>query len=138
MKIAIEVKVQASRESVWQAWTTPSAIKQWNFASNDWCCPAAELDLQEGGHFKYRMQEADGELGFDFTGTFTQIQPQQLIEFELGDGRSVSVEFTSNDQGTLVREVFEAEDEDSAEQQRLGWLSILQNFKSFVENNNSA
>jgi len=43
------------------------------------------------------------------------------------------VEFTETTNGIKVIETFEAEDENSAEQQRQGWQSILNNFKKHVE-----
>jgi hypothetical protein len=38
-KITVEIEVAAPAQVVWHAWTTPSDIVQWNFASDDWCCP---------------------------------------------------------------------------------------------------
>jgi len=56
MKITIETTVAAPLAEVWRAWTTPDDITQWNAASPDWHCPAAELDLRAGGAFSYRME----------------------------------------------------------------------------------
>jgi len=38
------------------------------------------------------------------------------------------------DGGVKITEIFETEDEGSAEQQRQGWLCILNNFRKYVEN----
>jgi len=35
-KITVETTVAAPMEVVWQAYTTPEDIKQWNAASDDW------------------------------------------------------------------------------------------------------
>ena len=43
------------------------------------------------------------------------------------------VEFIETINGVKVVETFEAEDENSAEQQKQGWQSILNNFKKHVE-----
>ena len=133
MKIAIETTVKALPEQVWRAWVTPSEIMGWNFASDDWCCPAAEIDLVEGGRFKYRMEAKDGSAGFDFEGTYTLIAPLQEIHFRLDDERAVSVVFEPGGNGIRVVETFDAEDENSAEMQRQGWQAILNNFKAHVE-----
>lgn len=53
MKITVEATIAAPIEVVWRAWTTPDDIKRWNAASDDWHCPAAELDLRPGGQFSY-------------------------------------------------------------------------------------
>ncbi|MDF1837889.1 MAG: SRPBCC domain-containing protein [Planctomycetota bacterium] len=133
MQISIEVKVAASIDRVWQAWTRPQDIQQWNFASDEWQCPDAQIDLKPGGRFSYRMEAKDGSMGFDFSGTFTKVTPHQSITFELGDGRPVVVEFETDRKTVTVRETFEAESENAAQQQKQGWQAILDNFARFVE-----
>lgn len=134
MKIAIETTVNAPIRVVWEAWTTPDSITKWNFATPEWCCPKAEIDLKPSGKFSYRMEAKDGSMGFDFAGEFTAVEELSLIKFHLGDNREVEVRFSENGEAVNVTETFEAEDENSAEQQKQGWQSILNNFKSYVEN----
>jgi uncharacterized protein YndB with AHSA1/START domain len=133
MEIAIETTVHAPLDQVWSAWITPDDIKQWNSASDDWHCPAAEMDLRVGGTFTYRMEARDSSMGFDFQGTFTSIRELQTIEYALDDDRKVRIDFSETEQGTRVVETFDADDEFAAEQQRQGWQSILNKFKKHVE-----
>ncbi len=133
MTITIETTVSASVAATWKAWTSPDSITQWNFASDDWACPRAEIDLRPGGKFKYRMEAKDGSMGFDFEGEFTEVDPDRRIVYSLGDDRKVAVAFVPVAGMTRVTESFEAEDAHSAEQQKQGWQSILNNFKKFVE-----
>ncbi|MDU0112370.1 SRPBCC family protein [Psychrosphaera aquimarina] len=133
MKISIETLVNASLENVWSAWVTPNDIVQWNFASDDWICPKANIELVVGGKFNYRMEAKDGSFGFDFEGRFTSIIFHEQIEYVLDDDRKVLVTFTQTNEGVKLVETFEAESENSGEQQKQGWLSILNNFKQHVE-----
>lgn len=133
MKISIETVVSAPLSSVWSSWVTPEDITKWNYAIDEWCCPNAEINLQVGEKFSYRMEAKDGSMGFDFEGTFTKVTPNEAIHFELEDNRVVTVEFSETAEGVKVLETFEAEDENSAEQQKQGWQSILNNFKKHVE-----
>lgn len=133
MEISIETEVNAPLSTVWDAWVTPEDITRWNFAIDEWCCLKAELDLEVGGSFNYRMEAKDGSAGFDFEGEFTEITPYKSIHYTLGDDREVEVKFIETKNGVRVVETFEAEDENSAEQQKQGWLSILNNFKKHVE-----
>ena len=133
MKITIEAPVAVSPAVAWKRWTTPADIEQWNAASADWQCPSATIDLREGGTFSYRMEAKDGSFGFDFAGTFTRVVEPELIEYTLGDDRVVRVAFEATPTGTLVRETFEAEGENEAEQQRQGWQAILDNFAKHAE-----
>lgn len=133
MKISIETSIGASITSIWKAWTTPEAITQWNFASDDWCCPRAELDLKPGGKFSYRMEAKDASAGFDFIGEFTFVEEPKRLEFTLDDNRPVEVLFSEENGKTVVKETFEAEDMNAAEQQKQGWQNILNNFKKYAE-----
>ena len=133
MKISIETEVAADAAAAWRAWTTPADITSWNFASDDWCCPHAQIDPVAGGRFCYRMESRDGTMGFDFEGEFTEDRKGKSLRFRLDDGREVSVEFIEIPGGVRVVETFEAEDIHTPEQQREGWLAILQNFKRHVE-----
>ena len=132
MKITIECWVNAPLETVWHAWTTPEAIRQWNAASSDWHTTRATVDLRVGGGFCSRMEARDGSMGFDFEGTYTRVQPPRLIEARLGD-RMLLVEFEPEPGGVIVRETFDADDAHSADQQRAGWQAILDNFARYVE-----
>jgi uncharacterized protein YndB with AHSA1/START domain len=133
MKITVETEVNAPLAVVWDAWVSPEEITQWNFALDEWCCPKAEINLKVGGKFNYRMEAKDGSMGFDFEGIFTKVMPNESIHYELGDDRLVTIEFKETTNGVKVVETFEAEDENSAEQQKQGWQSILNNFKKHVE-----
>lgn len=135
MVIAIETTVNAPIDQVWSAWITPDDITKWNFASDDWSCPSAIIDLKIGGKFNYRMEAKEGSMGFDFEGKFTAIYPQESIEYSLDDDRKVKITFSETERGIRIVESFDAENELSGEQQRQGWQLILDNFKSHVEGN---
>lgn len=133
MRITVETVVKADLNAVWRAWNNPEDIKQWNAASDDWHTTKSAVDLREGGTFSSRMEAKDGSEGFDFEGTYTRIVPQKLIEYRLGDGRNVKVQFTHAADGVLVRETFKAESENELEVQRQGWQAILDKFARHVE-----
>jgi len=128
----VQADVDAPINEVWRAYTTPEDIKRWNAASDDWHTVAAAVDLRVGGAFSSRMEAIDGSMGFDFSGTYTKIVENQLIEYSLGD-RTVQVEFADGTNGVAVTVSFDAESTHSEEQQREGWQAILNNFKRHVE-----
>ncbi|MEK7394853.1 MAG: SRPBCC family protein [Fibrobacterota bacterium] len=133
MKISVETTVDSSLARVWEAWTNPVDIVKWNFASDDWHCPSSHVDLRVGGVYGSRMEAKDGSFGFDFGATISALEPEALLQYDLGDGRKVDVRFTQTDSGVRVTESFDAEDENSAEMQRTGWQAILDNFRKHVE-----
>jgi uncharacterized protein YndB with AHSA1/START domain len=132
MKITIETTIAAPMEAVWNAWTSPDDIIQWNAASDDWHTTGATVDLRVGGAFSSRMEAKDGSMGFDFAGIYTKVTPHKLIESSLGDDRTVLVEFEAGEHGVTVRETFDSEPTHSIEQQRAGWQAILDRFASHV------
>jgi len=133
VEITVETVVKADLDTVWRAWNDPEDIKQWNAASDDWHTTRSAVDLREGGSFSARMEAKDGSAGFDFEATYTRVVPQELIEYRMGDGRNVKVEFSQDGEGTVVRETFEAESENDPEFQRQGWQAILDSFARYVE-----
>lgn len=133
--IEVSAQIAGDIRDVWEKWTHPEHVVNWNFASDDWHCPHAENDLHVGGKFMYRMEDKAGHNGFDFRGVYARVEPQKIIEYLIEDGRRVHVEFRSTDDGVQVVQRFNAEEIHPREKQQDGWQSILNNFKSYVENN---
>lgn len=131
--IRIEATINAPLEKVWQCFNQPEHVVKWNQASDDWHSPSAENDLREGGRFNYRMEAKDGSAAFDFSGTYTRVEPNRVIEYNLDDNRKVTINMEGINGETKLVELFEAEPTHSIEQQRDGWQAILNNFKKYVE-----
>lgn len=134
-KITIEATISEDIKKVWEYYTKPEHITNWNFASDDWRCPRAENDLTVGGKLLYRMEVKDGSFGFDFKAKYTEIVERNKIAYTITDGRKVITYFENLDNETKVSTTFDAENENSIEMQRVGWQAILNNFKKYVEKN---
>jgi uncharacterized protein YndB with AHSA1/START domain len=132
-KVQIGVKINENIEKVWEYYTEPRHVMQWNHASEDWHCPSAENDLRDGGRFCYTMASKDGKVSFDFEGKYEKIEPLSRIVYVLDDGRTVDISFESHKDGTDVSIEFDAEGENSIDMQKQGWQAILDNFKKYVE-----
>ena len=133
IEIIVEVEVLADVKRVWEILTEPKHIINWNFASDDWFCPKAEINLTIGEKFNYRMEAKDGSFGFDFWGTFTEIEISKKLFSVLGDGRKLEIILEEKNGITTIIEKFETEDENSVELQREGWQSILNNLKKYAD-----
>ncbi len=131
--ITVEATIKAPVEKVWNYWSAPKHIVQWNNASDDWHTPRAENDLRTGGKFFSRMEAKDGSSGFDFSGVYDQVKKHELIAYSISDGRKVSVTFSGDKNKTKITETFEAENTHSIELQKTGWQAILDSFKKYVE-----
>ena len=131
--ITVATTINAPVEKVWDAWTLPQHILQWNNASEDWHTRKAENDLRVGGSFVSRMEAKDDSFGFDFGGTYDEVKQHEVIAYTLGDGRKVRIEFKENEGSTTVTETFDAESTHPVDVQQQGWQAIMDNFKSYVE-----
>jgi uncharacterized protein YndB with AHSA1/START domain len=130
----IEASINAPIAHVWELWTRPEHITEWNAASDDWHTPYAENDLRIGGKFLSRMAARDGSFSFDFCGTYTDVVTHNLISYILEDERIVRTHFTELASGeTKVETFFEPESENSHELQQGGWQAILNRFKTYAE-----
>jgi uncharacterized protein YndB with AHSA1/START domain len=63
--LVLERVLDAPRDLVWKAWTSPEHLKRW-WAPRPYETPECEMDLKPGGAFYTRMTGPDG---FDEAGT---------------------------------------------------------------------
>ncbi|ASZ12654.1 SRPBCC family protein [Chitinophaga pendula] len=133
--ITISATITAPVEKVWQFWSEPAHIQQWNNASEDWHTPHATNDLRAGGSFTTRMEAKDGSFGFDFGGIYDEVKEYELIAYTMGDGRKVKITFAGSPTGTDIVETFDPEGTHPIEMQQQGWQAILDNFKKYTERN---
>ena len=134
MPIEIQANVSVPVDKVWDYYTNPEHIVYWNFASDDWECTRAKSNLVPGGRFIYHMAAKDKSMGFDFEGAFTVIEANKHLAYKLDDDRNVQVLFCpQNNSKTTVKITFDPDSAHDDEFQRLGWQSILNNFKKYAE-----
>ena len=132
-RITVTALVAKPVADVWNTWTDPAHIMQWNAASHDWHCPKASNDLRTGGSFSSTMAARDGSFSFDFEGFYDDVQLHRRIAYTMSDGRTCEILFEEKDGGTLVTESFDAESQNPVEMQRAGWQAILDRFKAHTE-----
>lgn len=131
--IKVEALVEANPNKVWEAWTKPEHITQWNFADDSWHCPSATNDLQVGGKYSARMEAKDKSFGFDFEAVYDEIVDKQKIAYTMTDGRKAITYFEDEQGKTKVTTTFDAESQNPIDMQRDGWQAILNNFKKYAE-----
>src|SRR4051794_31214894 len=133
-KITVTANINADTKKVWDYYTDPKHIVNWNFADPSWHCPRAENDMKVGGIYKARMEAKDGSFGFDFEAIYSEIIDGKEFTYEFG-GRTANVKIAGVDNQSEITVVFDPENENPIEMQRGGWQAILNNFKTYTENN---
>ncbi|WP_418262636.1 SRPBCC domain-containing protein [Flavobacterium faecale] len=133
-QITVTANVNADSKKVWDFYTNPEHITQWNFADSSWHCPKATNDLKVGGTYFARMEAKDGSYGFDFEAIYDKINIGQSFSYSFGE-RKATVELKEKGETTEIVVVFDPENENSIELQKGGWQAILNNFKKYTESN---
>jgi len=134
-KITVSATILGPPDKVWESYTNPKHIVQWNFADPSWRCPSAENDMRVGGTYKARMEAKDGSFGFDFEAVYSKIIEGRHFTYEFG-GRTATVDFNQKGNQTEVIVTFDPEKENPIEMQQAGWQAILNNFKQYTETTN--
>ncbi|MBV8251059.1 MAG: SRPBCC family protein [Chitinophaga sp.] len=134
-KVTVNATIHADAKKVWEYYTAPEHITQWNFADPSWHCPSVSNDMRIGGKYVARMEAKDGSFGFDFEATYDAINPGKSFTYTIADGRQAVVDFNGNGNQTDVVVSFDPEDQNPVEMQKGGWQAILNSFKQYAENN---
>lgn len=79
------------------------------------------------------MAPVDNSFSFDFSGTYTQVIPNQTISYTMDDDRKAVVSFEELPSGIEIIERFDPENVHSEDLQLAGWQMILDNFKKYAE-----
>jgi len=72
--------LDAPAELVWRAWTEPERLTKWFHPNPEMKCPAAKMDVREGGRFRIQMQMPDGEF-FTSQGTYLEVKPFERLVY---------------------------------------------------------
>ena len=130
--VTAQVEINAPIEKIWEVWTNPDHIKQWNNMSDEWHTPKVENDVRPGGRFLYVMAKKDGSFSFDFEGTYNDVKIHELITYTLDDGRKTTNIFKT-DNPVKITETFEPNQSDPPEMQLQFCQAVLDSFKKYVE-----
>lgn len=133
-KISVSLKINAPLAKVWDLWTGPEHIKQWNNTIDGWHTTHVENDVRNKGAFNFRMESLDGELSFDYKGTYRKVLPYELLSQSLDDGRSTEIAFRSLGKMVEITETFDPQHNDPIDLQQEFCRSVLESFKLYAEN----
>jgi uncharacterized protein YndB with AHSA1/START domain len=130
--IEISANVPVPPAKAWAAFNAPEAITQWSQASADWHCPWAKVDLRVGGRHVARMEARDGSFGFEYSGSYEEVDEPRAVALRLDDGRLARTTFAPEGSGTRVTTRFDPESTHPPEMQRAGWQAILDSYAAHV------
>lgn len=139
-ELVLERVIDAPRERVYEAWTSPKQMAQW-FAPKPYKLIIHTMDFRPGGRFSMAMRGPDGE-DFPFTGTYREIVPPEKLswtgEFASGPADQISTVVTFEEQGQQTRvhvrqtfHVMTPEIEHATKGAQQGWTMTLDQLAEF-------
>jgi uncharacterized protein YndB with AHSA1/START domain len=116
-EVLVTRQFNASRESVYRAYTAPSLVQRWLLGPPGWSMPVCEMDVRVGGRFRWRWRSDDDGKEFGFHGEFREVSPPSRLVHtqsydpgdvggdmggDMGEGALITVEFTEKDGVTTM------------------------------------
>ncbi len=85
-EVLIVRELDAPRELVWKAYTTPELVRRWWHARRG-DVTAIEIDLRVGGRWRYAMTAASGGFEVAFHGEYRELVPcERIVSTEVYEG----------------------------------------------------
>jgi len=85
-EVLIVRELDAPRELVWQAYTTPELVRRWWHARRGEVT-SIEIDLRVGGRWRYAMTAARGGFEVAFHGEYRELAPnERIVSTEVYEG----------------------------------------------------
>ncbi len=137
IKLAINKKINAPVEKVYEAWTNPEMIKQW-FGPGGMAIPNAAADVQVGGEYLIHMHDSDSGSDHIVSGTYEEIIPNRKLVFNWKwkdgvDRTQVTVNFAAAEDNqtllTLTHRGFS--EEEFRDKHNQGWGACLEGLNNY-------
>jgi uncharacterized protein YndB with AHSA1/START domain len=78
-EVQVTRSFKAPRALVYRAYTEPALVRRWLLGPPGWSMPVCEMDLREGGKYRWRWRSNVDQSEFGFTGVFRKIDPGARI-----------------------------------------------------------
>lgn len=87
----------ALRKLVWDAHTVPALVRRWMLGPPGWSMPVCEMDVREGGKYRWRWKSDAKDAEFGFFGEFTGVEaPARLAHTEYYDPGNMAVDMDTS------------------------------------------
>lgn len=84
----VEVKrsFKAKQDLVFKAYTTPALLQRWCGGMDGWTMPVCDMDVREGGKYRWRWKSEADKIEFGFHGVFREVkEAQKLVHTQIFD-----------------------------------------------------
>jgi uncharacterized protein YndB with AHSA1/START domain len=108
-EVRVTRTLNAPRQLVWDAHTKPELVQKWMLGPPGWSMPVCEMDVREGGKYRWRWKSQEDGKEFGFFGTFNDVKaPAKLTHDEYYDPGDIGGAMPTNDPALVTLELNEA------------------------------
>lgn len=108
-EVRVTRQFNAPRELVYRAHTDAKLVPKWMLGPPGWTMPVCEMDVREGGTYRWRWRSEDGAQEFGFYGSFTEVKaPEKVVHDEYYDPGSVGGSMPAGDPAIVTLSLSEA------------------------------
>jgi len=87
--VRVDRAFEAPRALVYDAYTKPELVRRWLLGPPGWTMPVCEMDVREGGAFRWGWRSEEDGKEFGFHGKFLEVRAPELLRhtevFDPGD-----------------------------------------------------
>jgi len=141
-KVSAEKEFPVPVEKLYQAWTTPDDLKQWWKPSEN-KLKTVELDVREGGKFKYEFEAREGETAVIITGDYKEVKPNEKLVYSWNwdvpsdhikkSDHQLTIAFQSSGEGSKISITQENyENDESITPHEEGWEKALNDLREYL------
>lgn len=100
---------KAPRQLLWDAHTKPELMKKWCYGYEGWSLDACDMDVREGGRYRWRWKNGADGSEFGFFGTFSEVsEPSKLAHDQYFDPGDMDYAMPVGDPCVITLELSEA------------------------------
>lgn len=108
-EVRVARSFNAPRHLVWDAHTKPELMQKWCFGYPGWTLPVCEMDVREGGAYRWRWRSDEDGSEFGFYGTFSEVKaPSKLAHDQYYDPGDLDYAMPVGDPCLVTLELSEA------------------------------
>lgn len=108
-EVLVERSFEAPARLVWRAYVEPELMRRWCGGHPGWSMPVCEMDMQVGGHYRWRWRSDETGQEFGFTGEVLEVVPHaRLVHTQIHDPGDLG--FSMGSQPSIVTVTFKEAD----------------------------
>jgi len=142
LRLSAEKDFTVPVEQLYKAWTTAEDLKQW-WKPSDNQLKTVELDIKEGGNFKYEFEGKDGQTTLVITGEYQEVKENEKLAYSWNwsipanaiepSEHELTILFTADGEGSKIKVTQENfQDEESINPHQEGWEKALNSLQEYL------